>query len=356
MNLRSSVEQRAWLERDAGRGQPVDRQDQHVDSGSSSDRFSGRILGLTIGQKRALVRSVTLSIEFCWRRLPKRIPTASVDCKWAAWREERGGGAQRKGSAAVVVRGVTVEVLGRGSRVHGFPRALFGDRFDACVFMYRYFPIRSWKRCRTMTVRTLRMREPVNNGRRNHQTFSRKQLSDHHSGYSHEKVKLDGAANSTPLVLRKSLSFGSTKKGRSGLQTSSILCLEQLFSRSFRRDHCESGVAELDYCHKCMQWNQVLEPKMQEFLGTVRTECLVLDHKYWRHPDDAVCKRFPTDVGGVQLVCKPCSVEYQPEFRARSGNHLPARHLSVVINVVICLFASIDLTQWCSAMLVLVCF
>ena len=53
MNLRSSVEQRAWLERDAGRGQPVARQDQHVDSGSSSDRFSGRTLGLAIGQKRA---------------------------------------------------------------------------------------------------------------------------------------------------------------------------------------------------------------------------------------------------------------------------------------------------------------
>ena len=160
----------------------------------------------------------------------------------------------------------------------------------------------------------------------------------------------------TACAAEVTLVWQHKKKGRGGLQTRSILCLEQLFSRSFRRDHCESGVAELDYCQKCMQWDQVLEPKMQEFLGTVRTECLVLDPKYWRHPDDAVCKRFPTDVGGVQLVCKPCSVEYQPEFRARSGNHLPARHLSVVINVVICLFASIDLTQWCSAMLVLVCF
>ena len=68
-----------------------------------------------------------------------------------------------------------------------------------------------------MTVEKLRVREPVNNGRRNHRTFSRKQLATVHDANAQDtstilatptnKAKLDGAAPSTPPVLRKSLSF-----------------------------------------------------------------------------------------------------------------------------------------------------
>ena len=53
---------------------------------------------------------------------------------------------------------------------------------------------------------------------------------------------------------------------------------EAVFSRNLRRDRCEFAVAKrkLDDCQSCMQWEQVLEPKLQQFLGTVRTECLAL--------------------------------------------------------------------------------
>ena len=97
-------------ERYAARVQPVAGQGQHVDSSTSSVVFAGGVCELTIARSAPL-RSVTLSIELCPRLVPtttpqrstlcckfwdstkaalrerlEQIPTASVDCKWAAWR------------------------------------------------------------------------------------------------------------------------------------------------------------------------------------------------------------------------------------------------------------------------------
>ena len=65
-------------------------------------------------------------------------------------------------------------------------RAGFGNRRVACAVFNRRLPIRSWKRSRTLTVEKLRVRDPVNNGPRNHRTFSREQLATVHDANSQE--------------------------------------------------------------------------------------------------------------------------------------------------------------------------
>ena len=52
-----------------------------------------------------------------------------------------------------------------------------------------------------------------------------------------------------------------------------------------REDHCTYSVAK-------REMHAVLEPMMQEFLGTMCTKCMVLDPMYWRHGDDVVCDRL----------------------------------------------------------------
>ena len=123
----------------------------------------------------------------------------------------------------------------------------------------------------------------MNSGRRNHRTFSLEQLATVLDANAQEtstilptpsrKAKVNSAAPSTPLVLRKSLSSGRKQT----LWWWSAVELKRMsrtiLYRILRRDHCSFAVAkrELDNCQQCMQWDQGLELPMQELLGTVRT-------------------------------------------------------------------------------------
>ena len=83
-----------------------------------------------------------------------------------------------------------------------------------------------------------------------------------------KKAKLDGAALLTPPVLWKSPSLGSKKalwRSADELKTDT----SSLSYRSLRRDLCEFAVAKhkLDYCQKCKQRDQVLEPRNARVLG-----------------------------------------------------------------------------------------
>ena len=93
-----------------------------------------------------------------------------------------------------------------------------------------------------------------------------------------KKAKRDGAAHSTPPVLRKSLSFGSKKRLWRSADEIRPISRSTFIFENLKEDHCEYAVAErnLDFCHKCMQWDQVLEPQNASAL-----ECMVLDPLYW---------------------------------------------------------------------------
>ena len=122
-----------------------------------------------------------------------------------------------------------------------------------------------------MTVGMLRVREPVNNGRRNNRTSSREPLAtvldvnaqQTPTILARQKSKMDGAAPSTLPVLRKSLSFSSRQVLWRSADELKPMSRATSF-RSIRRDRCEFFVAKrnIDYCQKCTQWDQEPEPKM----------------------------------------------------------------------------------------------
>ena len=199
--------------------------------------------------------------------------------------EGAGEGKEREGvwksSAAVPVRGLLVwgflvKVLVRMA-VH---RVGFGNRRVARAVSNRHFPMRSRKGSRTVTVETLRMRKPVNHGRRKHRTFSREQLPTVLDANAQEtstigaiaskKAKLDGAALSTRLVLLKSLSFGSTQVVWRSADRLKPMSRATYFSQCETRPlrvRCRQAEARL--LREAYAVDQVPEPIMQEFLGTV---------------------------------------------------------------------------------------
>ena len=96
----------------------------------------------------------------------RKTPTSSVDCNRAAWR-----------AFARAALQLLSELSWRGFLGRVLVCSALAEIRNRCAVFNKRFPIRSWKRSRTMTVERLRMREPVNNGRRNHRTFSRELLA-----------------------------------------------------------------------------------------------------------------------------------------------------------------------------------
>ena len=226
------------------------------------------------------------------RRLPlasgfQKTSTASVDCNWTAWmsgeeeREERG---VWKGSAAISSEMSWREFVGKVLVCMAVRHAEFGNRRVACaVFNLE----RSSDRSRTMNMEKVRVREPVNNGRRNKRTFSREQLA----------TVLDANAQEALLLRHQTASWPSAEERKPMSRSTFSHTFEGKITASTRSPNASPTVVRSAHREaKC--WNT----QMREFLGTVRTECTMLDPMYWRHWDDVVCKSLPTDHGEEHRV------------------------------------------------------
>ena len=217
----------------------------------------------------------------------QKTSTASVDCNWTAWMsweeesEERG---VWKGSAAVSSEMSWREFVGKVLVCMAVRRARFGNRRVACaVFNLE----RSSDRSRTMNVEKLRVREPVNNGRRNKRTFSREQLA----------TVLDANAQEALLLRHQTASWPSAEELKPMSRSTFLHSFEGKITAS-----TPSPSASPTVVRSARSGTRCWSAQMREFLGTVSTEYTVLDPMYWRHWDDVVCKSLPTDHGKEHRV------------------------------------------------------